>query len=190
MMVKREIIFFEKPGASNTQATLEAVRERAKLLEIKKVVLATNSGDTALKAVDLLKELDVKIIAVTLHAGTWKTYGEPDWDKVRQAENLGVKFLTATHTLMGNIGSAIREKFGGLPDSELIAHTLYCFSQGMKVAVEITVMAADANLISPKEEVIAIAGNNQGADTAIVVKPAYSTDFFNLRIKEIIAMPR
>ena len=63
-MIKREIIFFEKPGAGNTQTTLEAVRERAKLLEIKKVVLATNSGDTALKAVDSLKELNVKIIAV------------------------------------------------------------------------------------------------------------------------------
>ena len=189
-MIKREIIFFEKPGADNTQATLEAVRERVKSLEIKKIVLATSSGDTALKAVDLLKELDVKIIAVTLHAGTWKTYGEPDWEKVRKAENLGVRFLTATHTLMGNIGGAIREKFGGLPDSELIAHALYCFSQGMKVAVEITVMAADANLISPKEEVIAIAGNNQGADTAIVVKSAYSTNFFDLKIREIIAMPR
>ncbi len=189
-MVKREVIFFEKSGASNIQATFEAVRERVKLLEIKKIVLATNSGDTALKAVDLLKGLDVKIIAVTLHAGTWKTYGEPDWEKVREAENLGVRFLTATHTLMGNIGSAIRDKFGGLPDSELIAHTLYCFSQGMKVAVEIAVMAADANLICPKEEVIAIAGNNQGADTAIVVKPAYSTNFFDLKIREIIAMPR
>ena len=189
-MVKREIIFFKKPGASNTQATFEAVRERVKLLEIKRIVLATNSGDTALKAVDLLKEIDVKIIAVTLHAGTWKTYGEPDWEKVRKAENLGVRFLTATHTLMGNIGSAIRDKFGGLPDSELIAHTLYCFSQGMKVAVEITVMAADANLISPEEEVIVIAGSDQGADTAVVIKPAYSTDFFDLKIREIIAMPR
>jgi len=76
------------------------------------------------------------------------------------------------------------------PDSELIAHTLYCFSQGMKVAVEITVMAADANLISPEEEVIAIAGTDQGADTAIVVKSAYSTNFFDLKIKEIVAMPR
>jgi len=75
------------------------------------------------------------------------------------------------------------------PDTELIAHTLYCFSQGMKVAVEIAVMAADANLISPKEEVIAIGGTGQGADTAIVVKPAYSTNFFDLKIREIIAMP-
>jgi len=190
MMVEREIIFFKEPGANNTQATLEAVRKRAKSLGVKKVVLATTSGDTALKAVDLLKELDVRIIAVTLHAGTWGVYEEPDRKKVKEAENSGVKFLTATHALMGNIGSAIREKFGGLPDTELIAYTLYCFSQGMKVAVEITVMAADAGLISPEEEVIAIAGTDRGADTAIVVKPAYSTNFFDLKIREIIAMPR
>ncbi len=31
-MIKREIIFFEKPGADNTQATFEAIRERVKLL--------------------------------------------------------------------------------------------------------------------------------------------------------------
>ncbi len=188
-MTKREIIFFKKPGAHNTEAILEVVRERAKLLGIKKVVLATSSGDTALKAVDLFKGLGIKIIAVTLHAGTWKLYREPDWEKVREAENSGVRFLTATHVLMGNIGTAIKEKFGGLPDTELIAYTLYCFSQGMKVAVEITVMAADAGLISPKEEVIAVGGTNQGADTAIVLMPAYSTNFFDLKIKEIIAMP-
>lgn len=190
MMITREIIFFKEPGANNTQATLEAVRERVKLLGIKKIVLATNSGDTALKAVNLLKGLDAKIIAVTLHAGTWKAYREPDPEKVREAENLGVKFLTATHTLMGNVGSAIKEKFGGLPDTELIAYALYCFSQGMKVAVEITVMAADAGLISSEKEVIAVGGTNQGADTAIVLKPAYSTSFFDLKVREIIAMPR
>ena len=189
-MIRREIILFEEPGAKNTQTTLEAVRERAKLLGIKKVVLATSAGETALKAVDLFKEFESKIIAVTLHAGTWKTYMEPDWEKVRQAERSGVKFLTATHVLMGNVGSAIREKFGGLPDTELIAHTLYGFSQGMKVAVEVAVMAADAGLISPEEEVIAVGGTNRGADTAIVLKPAYSTNFFDLKIREIIAMPR
>jgi len=59
----------------------------------------------------------------------------------------------------------------------------------MKVAVEITVMAADAGLISSEEEVIAIGGTNRGADTAIVVKPAYSTNFFDLKIREVIAMP-
>jgi len=36
----------------------------------------------------------------------------------------------------------------------------------------------------------ALAGTNMGADTAVVLSPAYSTNFFDLRIREILAMPR
>ncbi|MEM2970188.1 MAG: hypothetical protein QXR63_04550 [Candidatus Bathyarchaeia archaeon] len=60
----------------------------------------------------------------------------------------------------------------------------------MKVAVEIVLMAADAGLIPVDKEVIAIAGTGTGADTAIVVQPAYSRKFLDLKIKEIIAKPR
>jgi len=58
------------------------------------------------------------------------------------------------------------------------------------VAVEVVLMAADAGLIPTDKEVIAIAGTGEGADTAIVVKPAYPRKFFDLRIKEILAKPR
>ena len=81
-------------------------------------------------------------------------------------------------------------KFGGISWSDLIAHTYYTFSQGTKVAVEIAVMAADAALIPIDKEVIAIAGSDTGADTALVIQPAYSTDFFSLKVREIIAKAR
>ncbi len=51
-------------------------------------------------------------------------------------------------------------------------------------------MAADAGLISVNREVIAIAGTEDGADTAIVVKPSYPRKLLELKIKEIIAKPR
>ena len=60
----------------------------------------------------------------------------------------------------------------------------------MKVGVEVVLMAADAGLIPVENEVIAIAGTDKGADTAIVVKPSYSRKFHNLTIEEIIAKPR
>jgi len=101
-----------------------------------------------------------------------------------------VTFLTATHTLMGNVGSAIREKFGGISEIELIAHTYYTFSQGMKVAVEVASMAADADLVSTGADVIAVAGTGGGADTAIVLRPAHSNKFFSTKIREVLAMPR
>jgi hypothetical protein len=60
----------------------------------------------------------------------------------------------------------------------------------MKVAVEVVFMAADAGLIQVDREAIAIAGTGKGADTAIVVQPAYPRKFLDLKIKEIIAKPR
>jgi hypothetical protein len=189
-MATRETVLFEEPGKHNTQATLEAARRRALELGVKGLVVATSTGETGLRAAEVFGGTDVRIVGVTLHAGLWKKYTAPDPAKVKQAQAKGVRFVTATHTLMGNVDSAIREKFGGLPPAELIAYTYYTFSQGMKVAVEAAVMAADAGLISDAEDVIALGGTEEGADTAIVLRPAYSTDFFALKVREVIAMPR
>jgi hypothetical protein len=35
-----------------------------------------------------------------------------------------------------------------------------------------------------------VAGTGRGADTALVISPAFSTNFFDLKVREIIAMPR
>lgn len=188
--MKRELVLFEKGGLENTDATLQAVRRRAEELRIRKVVLATSTGRTALAALDALEGLGVQVIGVTLHAGYWQIYTAPDKEKVAAAEARGARFLTATHSLMGSVESAIREKFGGMPPVELIAHTYYTFSQGMKVAVEVAVMAADAGLVENGEEVIAVGGTGEGADTAVVLKAAYTTNFFDLKVREVIAMPR
>ena len=59
----------------------------------------------------------------------------------------------------------------------------------MKVAVEITIMAAEAGLISTNRDVIAVAGSGEGADTAVVLKPAYAREFKKLKIRETIAKP-
>lgn len=188
--MRREILLFDEGGPDRTEELLDAVRERAAELGIKTVVLATSTGRTALEAADVLDGLDVQIVAVTLHAGYWDVYAGPDEQKVGAAEAKGVRFLTCTHGLMGNVESAIRDKFGGLPPVELIAHTYYTFSQGMKVAVEVSVMAADAGLVRNGEDIIAVGGTSEGADTAVVLKAAYSTNFFDLKVREIIAMPR
>jgi hypothetical protein len=56
--------------------------------------------------------------------------------------------------------------------------------------VEIVLMAADAGLIPMDREVVAIAGTDGGADTALVVDPAYPRRMLDLKIKEVIAKPR
>jgi len=185
-----ETVLFDKPGPKHTQSVLQIARKRADALGIRHVVVATTTGKSAVEAAEAFAGADVGIVGVTLMAGVWEKYDPPDPELMRKAEAAGVRVLTATHTLMGNVGSAIREKFGGVPEVELIAHTYYTFSQGMKVAVEVATMAADANLIPAGEDVIAVAGTGSGADTAIVLRPAYSNCFFDTKIREILAMPR
>ncbi len=102
----------------------------------------------------------------------------------------GMKVLTCSHVLGDGVGSSFTEKKGGSDLTEIVRDTLYRFSQGMKVCVEIALMAADAGLINIEDEIIAVAGTAKGADTALVLKPSYSRKFFDLNIREIIAIPR
>ena len=60
----------------------------------------------------------------------------------------------------------------------------------MKVACEITLMAADAGLVRTDEDAIAMAGTGKGLDTALVLRPVNSQDFFNLKVREILCKPR
>jgi len=189
-MIERKLILFEKPGRECTGPCLAAAAERARALGIRQVVLATTSGQTALEAAEAFAGQEVRLVGVHLMAGVWAKYAAPDPAKVAAAEAKGVQFLTATHTLMGNLENAVMQKFGGVHPGNLIAHTYYAFGQGMKVAVEVATMAADAGLLNMEAECLAVAGTGVGADVAIVVKPAYSVNFFDLQVREVICMPR
>ena len=190
-MKRKEVIYFEEEGPQNTKKTLELALETANTENIDYIVVASG-GSTLLKATKMLKEKewdDINIIGVTLQAGTWDKYGEPDWDKIEKARNLGAKSLTCTHALMGNVEGSIKDKFGGLPPVELIAYTYYTFSQGTKVCVEVSMSAVDAGLVPAGKEVVAVAGSDNGADTALKLKAVSTVDFFDLKIHEILCKP-
>ncbi len=187
-MATATTLLFDEPGAQNSEATLQACLARAQELGIRQFVVASSTGRTALRAAQILGEQG-KIIGVHLARGFWEIYAGPDPETVTEAEKLGVTFLTCPHGLMGAVDAALEAK-GALPLSHVIAHTYYTFSQGVKVAVEDALMAADAGLLNMDEEVISIAGTGAGCDTALVIKPAYSREFFDLRVREIIAKPR
>lgn len=185
---KVETIYFDNPGAENTEETLKHAFKRAQELGIKDVVVASTTGETGLKACQVFKEFNV--VVVRHHTGFRKP-GAQEMRKELEEEikKLGGKILTASHALSG-IERSIRNKLGTAGMLTIIAETLRLFSEGVKVCVEITVMAADAGLIPVDREVLAIAGTSRGADTALIIKPSHSNDFFNLTIKEVIAKPR
>ncbi len=181
-------LLFEEPGLANTEATLRAALARAEQLGLRQFVVASSTGRTALQAAEILGGQG-KVIGIHLARSFWEVYAGPDPDLVARAEAKGVTFFTGPHGLMGALDAALVDK-GALPMSHVIAHTYYTFSQGTKVAVEDVLMAADAGLLDMGEEVISIAGSGEGCDTALVVQPAFSNKFFDLRVREIIAKPR
>jgi len=188
--MKKSITYFKKGGASNTEETIKLAYERALELGIKDLVVASTHGSTALKVAEVFKEPHFNLVAVSICEGL----KEEGWSMTAEerASLLAkkIKVHTGIHALGDDVNSAFREKWGGMTPSEVVRETLYRFCQGMKVCVEITLMATDAGLIPVGKEVIAIAGTGEGADTAIVVNPTYPKKFLALEIREIIAKPR
>ncbi|MDK2876200.1 MAG: uncharacterized protein PWQ22_610 [Archaeoglobaceae archaeon] len=188
-MSEKKIWYFEKPGVENTEATLKLAFERAKELGIKYVVVASSYGETAKKALKYLSG-DMRLVVVTYHTGFMeegKNTMDPETEEFLRKN--GAVIVRQSHVLSG-IERSITRKFGGISRVEVIAETLRAlFGHGLKVCVEIAVMAADSGAI-PITEVVAIGGKTRGADTAVVIRPAHMNNFFDVQIKEIICMPR
>ena len=183
-------LVFETYGEQNTDATLQITLERAKSLGIRQVVVASSHGNTARKAQRLFVPLGIKVIAVTICHGLESEGWTMTEDERAELVKLGVIVHTGIHALGDGVGSAFSDKHGGRVPEEIVREILYRFSQGMKVAVECLLMAADAGHLDMNREVISIAGTSSGADTAIVCKPAYPRTFHQLEILEVLAKPR
>jgi len=190
-MTTKQILYFDRPGPQNTQAVINAVKKRVEELKIQCVVVASDSGETGMKLWEALQGTGCILISVTEHAGF---HGNDDIplteEKKEEMESKGIKTLISSHALSG-VGRSISKKFGGVSQVEIIASTLRQFGgEGIKVAVEVSIMAADAGLIPTDKEIIAVGGSGAGADAAIVLRAAHMNNFFDLEIREIIAKPR
>ncbi len=180
--------YFRKPGPANAKGVMEAVSRRAGELKIKKVLVATNTGKTALDALEVLGK-EIKIIAVSHVTGFLKpNHQEMSEESRHELESKGITVLTCQHAF-GGVGRGIRNKLSTFQIDEIIAFTLRTFGQGTKVAVELSLMAADAGLVRTDEDVISIGGTGKGADSALLLQPANSANFFDLKVKEIICKP-
>jgi len=188
--MKQEIYYFEEPGPENTEQTINIAYKRVKELNIDQIVVASTHGGTARKVLDVFQDTNTKIVVVTIS----RAFGKEGWvmeDKVRkELEERGAVVLTTLHALGDDVNTAFAINQGVAAFNAVVAETLRRFSQGMKVCVEIVLMAAENGAINVDREVIAIAGTNEGADTAVVIKPCYARKFLDLEIREILVKPR
>jgi len=185
--IKSSVVYFEKNGRENTPRVIELVKQRAMELGISTVLVASTTGYSGSLAVRDLAE--IKVIVISHVAG----YAGPNTQELTDEnrdliESGGGKILTAQHGFAG-VNRAIRKKTETYQPNEIIADVLRIFGSGMKVMLEIAMMAADAGLIETGKPVIAIAGTHRGADSAVVVVPENSDNFFDLKVPEIICFP-
>ena len=100
----------------------------------------------------------------------------------QRADELSIRTVLVAST-RGETGAQAAREFAGY---DVVVVT----GEGMKVCVEVALMAADAGLAPVGEPCIAIAGTGRGADTAVVLIPANVQQFFDLRVMEVLAKPR
>jgi hypothetical protein len=190
---KKSTYYFDKPGPANTRDCAEIALERARELSIKKVLVASTTGKTAEEFHRVFQGTGIGLIVVT-HAVGFSKPGEWEFSKdiARRLESSGVTIVTGTHALSGLERAFSRsERVGGGSRTEAVAEALRrVVAVGLKVAVECTLIAADQGVVSPNEEMIAVGGTATGADTGCVIRPAHTLSFFDLQVREIVAMPR
>jgi len=195
-MVKRQVYYFDQPGEGNTQLVIEAVSQRLKAGGIKRVIVASTSGETAARFARSLKG-KFELICVS-EAPFRREWGE-GWpclkEEFRQElEELKVPIIDKAPYVFHNSVLDSARWSDAFPE-RLVKETLYCFGQGMKVAVEVALMAVSCGYVIPFEDVIGVGGSGKGADTAIVLRATYPACLFDkdsakrLEIREVIAMP-
>lgn len=184
----KKVMYFDSVGNQNTDDLLKRVRKYCDEEGVTNIVLASTTGETGAKAAKLLKGRNLVIVT---HVFGFKEPGKSELQTAYRDEILsnGARIFTGTHAL-SSAERSVRGKFGTIGPLEIIANALRLMGEGTKVCVEITLMAADAGLIPVDKDIVAIGGSSQGADTALLVKPANSARFFELKIREVIAKPR
>ena len=195
----KNTFYFNVCGQINTEKTLELAIQRVRELKIKKLVVASETGMSAIKAVEMLRHSEIKLIVVTSAANTKientiigdLKIGIPDkkiWDYL---EKNGAKIVRATDPLY-NIGAALEHH--GVPTlATLIRSCLKMVSSGTAVCVAAALMATDNGLLKEGEEVVAVAGSWVGLDTALVITATNSINLLKtgaMQIREIICKPR
>lgn len=189
-------MYWSAPGKGNTPDTVRVAAKAAVSRAIRNIVVASNTGETALAFYEALRAEagesagDYTVVCVTHHVGFQQPgHDEMDPEMRKRLTDMGFRLLTTTHLFRG-VETGIMKSFGGAYPAGLIAQTLRMLGHGTKVCVEITVMALDAGLIPYGDPVIAVGGTGRGADTALLLVPAHSNSLFDTQILEVLCKPR
>jgi hypothetical protein len=180
--LEEKIVYFEQPGLQNTEETLCLAVSRAEARRIDKIVLASTRGDTARIAARLFAGTSIKMVVVPHQYGFMREGQRFPQELISELESQGHRVHFGTmlfHT----------DDLYGTRVPSALAMLLRTLCQGLKVAVEIILMATDGGCVPAGETVIVVTGTGRGADTAVVAIAAPSTRLYDLHLTEIICKP-
>lgn len=203
-MIQRNVRYFEKSGKQNTEATIEAVH--AYLEEdnqVVAVIVASVSGQTALKVKKELVEVSMPVVCVT-GSPSWQIYAMNQFKfplvpagTRKELEKAGVVVVDSVPSSLSDTIEFSFARYGYRSPTWIFVETLLAVGgYGLKTAVECLLMATDGGHVPPFKEVISIGGFGSGADTAIVARSTFAPTVFSsdsekrFVINEILAMPR
>jgi hypothetical protein len=179
--LEEKIVYFESPGKRNTEETLNLAIERARARGVKTIVLASTHGDTARQAAEMLEGTGIRMVVVPHQPGFMSG--------ARFPEDLAAELGARGHIVHFGTMLFHTERFYKNDTPHAMADILRTLCQGMKVCVEIILMAADGGRVAAGEQVVVVAGSGRGADTAVVAVAATSPHVPDLHITEIICKP-
>ena len=187
-----ETFYFETHGEINTKKTIELAKKRAEELRIEKIIIASETGLSALTAFEVIDPS--RIIVVSSAAGTRVEntiigdlkIGLPDEEILDELVEKGAVVIRGTDPFWGLAAHSELIDTGKLG---MMFYKVLC--SGFHVCMTAVLEATDHGAISAGEEVIALAGSWVGLDTAIVARACNTVDFFKkFEVLELICKPR
>lgn len=186
--MKETITYFDAPGKANTLHALKIAKERALESGIKTVIFSSSGGYTANMATEVFKGEKIKLIVIGY--------------RNRFPEELAEELESAGHVMLYPNDYEFQHPKGAW-------EVLRRFSVGMKVGIQVVLMATEVGMVEEGEEVISLGGTGTieyepggGVDTAIVMEAVKGDGFFTMdlplgqkkrmgrKIKEILCKPR
>jgi hypothetical protein len=197
LVTESKTYYYRFKGEVNTRHVLEVAIKRAVELGLRKIIVASETGRSAVEALRLVKKHNLGLIVVT-HPPD-KTVGpkgdipiglrRPIYAKLLKClEEGGATIIQGTRPFVSASRSFGWDK--ALPEAIIDSLLGGVFGQGIKIAIEASLMAADAGVVNKGDTVISLGGSYKGLDAAIVAKTTYTYYFLKeYELHEIIAKP-
>ena len=197
--ITRACLYFEKPGKHNTDKVVEVVRQRLAEGDINTIVVASTTGYTALKFSEALQgQAGITLIGVAETPLIREWGAEYPCLQLETKQELERRGVIVADKIPYLLHSSILDysQWKAPSAEEILRETLYAFGQGLKVAVEVVLIAVASGFLEPFQDVIAVGGTSRGADTAIVVRATSPNHVFSqnamkrLKIYEVLCKPQ